>query len=176
MPFLIVYDASVSRHLSADAFFSAPFSHSRGFFPMKYSDTPWQGKVEVSIPFHDLDPLDICWHGHYVRYFELARCDLLARIGYDYPEMHASGYAWPVIELFIRYAYPLSYRQRIRVEAYLVEWENRLKIDYRIVDVNTGQRLTRGHTVQVAVDMKTRQMRMECPAVLREKLVSSTTI
>ncbi|MDR2678978.1 MAG: acyl-CoA thioesterase [Zoogloeaceae bacterium] len=137
---------------------------------MKNRTSKWQGCVEVTIPFHDLDPLEICWHGHYVRYFELARSDLLHRIGYDYPAMRASGYAWPVIELFIRYAQPLTYRQRIRVEAHLVEWENRLKIDYRILDAESGKRLTRGHTVQVAVDMRHHRMLLECPPILREKL------
>ncbi|MDR1889884.1 MAG: acyl-CoA thioesterase [Zoogloeaceae bacterium] len=122
------------------------------------------------MPFHDLDPLEICWHGHYVRYFELARTALLQTVDYDFPQMRDSGYAWPVIELFIRYAQPLLYQQRVEVEAYLMEWENRLKIEYLIRDVESGRRLTRGHTVQVAVDMRTREMCLESPAVLLEKL------
>jgi acyl-CoA thioester hydrolase len=126
--------------------------------------------VELQVPFHDLDPLEICWHGHYVRYFELARTALLQTIDYDYPQMRESGYAWPVIELFIRYAQPLLYQQRIEIEAYLMEWENRLKIEYLIRDVESGRCLTRGHTVQVAVAMKTWEMCLESPAVLLEKL------
>jgi acyl-CoA thioester hydrolase len=126
--------------------------------------------VELQIPFHDLDPLEICWHGHYVRYFEIARAALLQTIDYDYPEMRASGYAWPVIELFIRYAQPLRYRQRVNIEAFLTEWENRLKIEYLARDADSGKRLTRGYTVQVAVDMRTREMCLESPAILAEKL------
>jgi acyl-CoA thioester hydrolase len=95
---------------------------------------------------------------------------LLRSIGYDYPEMQASGYAWPVIELFVRYAQPLRYRQRIEVDAFLTEWENRLKIDYLIRDAETGKRLTRGHTIQVAVDMRTGEMRLVSPDALLERL------
>ncbi|MDR2787150.1 MAG: acyl-CoA thioesterase [Candidatus Accumulibacter sp.] len=137
---------------------------------MRNPQSPWHKSVELQIPFHDLDPLEICWHGHYVRYFEIARAALLQTIDYDYPEMRASGYAWPVIELFIRYAQPLRYRQRVNIEAFLTEWENRLKIEYLARDADSGKRLTRGYTVQVAVDMRTREMCLESPAILAEKL------
>ncbi|MDR1462944.1 MAG: acyl-CoA thioesterase [Azoarcus sp.] len=130
----------------------------------------WCESVELQIPFHDIDPLEICWHGHYVRYFEIARMALLHAIGYDYPEMRASGYAWPVIELHVRYARPLRYRQRIVVEAAVVEWENRFKIDYTIRDLESGVRLTRAHTVQVAVNMATGDMSLISPDILAEKL------
>ncbi len=29
--------------------------------------------VEVRVPFHDVDPAGIAWHGHYFKYLELAR-------------------------------------------------------------------------------------------------------
>jgi hypothetical protein len=38
------------------------------------------------------------------------------------------------------------------VRADLVEWKNRLKIHYLISDAETGERLTRASTVQVAVN------------------------
>jgi acyl-CoA thioester hydrolase len=137
---------------------------------MKISQSAWQAAITLHVPFHDLDPLEICWHGHYVRYFELARTALFQSIDYDYPQMRASEYAWPVIELFIRYAQPLRYQQRIEIKAFLEEWENRLKIGYLILDGQTGRRLTHGHTVQVAVDMRTREMCLASPTILIEKL------
>lgn len=137
---------------------------------MRNRPSRWRESVELRIPFHDLDPLEICWHGHYVRYFEIARAALLRTFDYDYPDMRASGHAWPVIELYIRYARPLRYHQRIRVEASLVEWENRLRINYTIHDAESGQRLTRGYTIQVAVDMRTQEMCLLSPPVLAEKL------
>jgi acyl-CoA thioester hydrolase len=114
--------------------------------------------------------LEICWHGHYARYFEIARTALLRSIDYDYPEMRVSGYAWPIIELYIRYAQPLRYRQRIEVEASIAEWENRLRIEYMIRDAESGVRLTRAYTVQVAVDMQTKEMCLISPDILAEKL------
>lgn len=132
--------------------------------------TPYaRGEVDIEVPFHDIDSLGVAWHGHYAKYLELARTALLDGIGYDVPAMRDSGYAWPVIELHIRYAQPLQYRQRLRVTAELVEIENRLKIAYRVFDRASGRRLTRAHTVQVAVHLDSGEMCFASPEALLEK-------
>lgn len=127
-------------------------------------------EIELSPAFHDLDPMSVVWHGRYVQYLELARCELLRRFDYDYPQMRESGFVWPVVDLRLRYVRPLLYGSRVRVRATIVEWENRLKIDYEIRDCESGERLTRGYTVQVAVDVASGEMRYVCPDVLLDRL------
>ncbi len=129
-----------------------------------------EAEVEVAVPFHDIDVMGIAWHGHYAKYLELARTELLQAIDYDVEAMRESGYLWPVIELNIRYAQPLLYRQRVRVCARLVEIENRLKIDYRLFDAASGKRLCRAHTVQVAVEAASGEMQFASPPVLWQRL------
>ena len=129
-----------------------------------------KAEVVIEIPFHDVDVMSVAWHGHYVKYLEVARCALLDTIDYNYPQMKESGYAWPVIDVRIRYAYPLHFQQKVRVKAELVEWENRLKLKYLIEDFDTGQRLTKAYTVQVAVDMSSGEMLFASPDVLYRKL------
>jgi acyl-CoA thioester hydrolase len=129
-----------------------------------------KAEVEIEIPFHDVDAMSVAWHGHYMKYLELVRCELLDKIDYNYPQMRESGYTWPVIDVRIRYAYPLQFQQKVRIKAELVEWENRLKVKYIIEDVETGQRLTKAYTVQVAVDMASGEMLYASPDILYEKL------
>jgi acyl-CoA thioester hydrolase len=129
-----------------------------------------EAEVEIEIPFHDVDVMGVAWHGHYVKYLEIARCALLDKIDYNYPQMRDSGYAWPIIDVRIRYPQPLYFQQKVRVMAKLDEWENRLKVSYEIRDVKTGKRLTRGYTVQVAMDMKTGEMMFASPDILFQKL------
>ena len=124
-----------------------------------------QVEVEMQIPFFDVDMMEIAWHGHYVKYLEVARCALLDRLDHNYLQMRDSGYGWPVIDLQIRYIRPLLFQQRVRVKADLVEWENRLKLNYLITDAATGERLTRASTVQVAVDLASREMQLASPRV-----------
>ena len=130
----------------------------------------WQAQVEIEIPFYDLDSVNIVWHGNYPKYFELARCALLEKFDYGYDAMRASGYIWPIIDLQIRYIKPLTFKQRISVNAVLKEWEYRIKIEYVIRDALTHTRLTRGTTTQEAVDMKTRELCLMSPPILIERL------
>ncbi len=125
-----------------------------------------QAEIEVLVPFFDVDSMDIVWHGHYVKYFEMARCALLERIGHNYVQMKDAGYAWPIIDVQLRYMRGARFNQRIVVRADLVEWENRLKINYLITDAETGERMTRGSTVQVAVEIASREMLLASPKVL----------
>jgi len=138
--------------------------------PLSLKSSPWSAEIELQIQFYDLDPMEIVWHGRYVEYLENARCALFDLIDYNYPAMKQSGYGWPIIDLHLRYAHPATFGQRIRVRAAIVEWENRLKIDYLISDCASGQRLTRASTTQVAVDAHSREMCFVSPPILLQKL------
>ena len=84
--------------------------------------------------------------------------------------MQASGFGWPVIDMRLRYIGPASFGQRLRLRAELVEWENRLKIEYLITDAVSGKRLNRASTTQVAVAMATGEMCFVSPRILFDKL------
>ena len=124
--------------------------------------------TQILVPFFDVDSMNVVWHGHYIKYLEVARCALLDRIGRNYNAMVESGYAWPVIDLQLRYVRAAVFGQTLNVRANLVEWENRLKISYLISDVQTGERLTRASSVQVAVDMRNREMQLASPKVFTD--------
>ena len=124
--------------------------------------------TEIVVPFFDVDSMHVVWHGHYVKYLEVARCALLDTIGHNYDAMVASGYAWPVIDLQLRYVRGAVFGQKLNVRASLVEWENRLKINYLITDLVTGERLTRAVSVQVAVEIASREMQLASPKVFVE--------
>ncbi|MGE1154732.1 acyl-CoA thioesterase [Pseudomonas kitaguniensis] len=121
--------------------------------------------TEILVPFFDVDSMNVVWHGHYVKYLEVARCALLDKIGHNYTAMLESGYAWPVIDMQLRYVRGAVFGQTINVRASLVEWENRLKVNYLITDLASGERLTRASTVQVAVEIASHEMQMASPNV-----------
>ena len=122
--------------------------------------------TEVLVPFFDVDSMLVVWHGHYVKSLEVARCALLDRLEHNYLQMQASGFAWPVIDLQLRYVRGATFGQRLNVRASLVEWENRLKINYLISDAATGERMTRASSVQVAVDIASGEMQLASPQVM----------
>jgi len=127
-------------------------------------------EVIVKVQFYDVDPMNVVWHGNYVRYLEQARCALLDLLGYNYVEMANSGYVWPIVDMRIKYVRPARFGQDIRIRAELAEYENRLRIDYKVRDAASGETLTKARTIQVAVDARTQELCLESPAALVQKV------
>lgn len=142
---------------------------SDGHF-MRKTKGPLTVSTEIDVQFYDVDAMRVVWHGNYVRYMEDARCNLLRTFQYDYNDMEDSGYFWPVVDMRLKYVKPARFGCKVNVKATLVEYETRLKISYRIVDVETGETLTKAYTVQVAVNIESGEMQYESPSILLEKL------
>ena len=133
------------------------------------SECTWRAEVELTVSFHDCDPMGVVLHGNYFRFFEVAREALLRSINYSYGEMTASGFVWPVVDTRVKYRQPLRCEEVIRVEASITEYENRLRIDYVIRNA-AGQITTKAHTLQVAVDAASQEMNFVSPDILFERL------
>jgi acyl-CoA thioester hydrolase len=127
-------------------------------------------EAEITVEFFDLDPLRIVWHGNYLNYFEAGRRALLEKIGYSYDEMEKSGYAFPVIEISAKYLGSLRFRDRARVKAILMEYENRLMIRYEIRNAKTGILTTKGSSTQMAYDVQKNDSCFVCPSILINKV------
>ncbi|RDJ25220.1 acyl-CoA thioesterase [Bosea caraganae] len=120
-------------------------------------------EAKAEVQFYDLDPMQIVWHGNYPRFLELARGALLDRLDYNYPQMAASGYVWPIVDMQIKYVKPARLAQKLTIRATLLEYENRIKIAYRINDDPSGELLTKAQTIQLCVDAGTGELRLDCP-------------
>lgn len=113
--------------------------------------------TEITVPFYDLDPMNVVWHGNYIKYLEQARCDFLASKGMTYTDMERIGYAFPVVELKVKYIRPCLFGQHIRVQTTWEPCDNCLIFKYEITDAETGKRLSRAQTKQMCVDLKTKE-------------------
>ena len=115
------------------------------------------------IPFYDVDSMHIVWHGHYVKYLELARCAWLERFDYGYRQMMAGGYAWPVAQLNLKYIRPARFGQHITIRTGLREYESCLKLDYLIFDRDSGEKMAKGATMQIAVHIESGETQYQTP-------------
>lgn len=127
-------------------------------------------EVLITTAFQDADPMGVVYHGNYFRFFEKARHEMLEKIGYSYRDMMASGYVWPIIDTRVKYVKSIPYDHTIRVMATLTEWENRMRVDYVIYDAESGVRMTKAHTMQVAVSIETEEMCFVSPRIFRDKV------
>jgi acyl-CoA thioester hydrolase len=121
--------------------------------------------IEATVAFHDIDIVGVMWHGHYLKYLENARWTLMDRIGFGFATMSDSGYAWPIVEMHVKYVQAAKLGDRLRVRASLVEWQNRLTVNYLITRAD-GERLARARSVQVAVDARNGALQFTTPQPL----------
>ncbi|KPH62517.1 acyl-CoA thioesterase [Pseudoalteromonas neustonica] len=139
---------------------------------MKKSYAIVSAYLDMVVPFYDVDPMRIVWHGNYVKYIEDARCVLLDKIGYNYIAMEESGYMWPIVDMRLKYVASAKFGSHIRIHADLMEFETRIKIDYRIECLDTNKILNKAYTIQVAIDIETQELQFESPAALTDKVLT----
>ena len=126
--------------------------------------------IDVTVAFHDIDIIGVMWHGHYLKYLETARWSLMDQVDFGFATMAASGYAWPIVEMHVKYVQPARLGDRLKVRASLVEWQNRLTVNYLVTRADNDARLARGKSVQVAVDAKTLALQFVTPQPLLERV------
>ena len=126
----------------------------------------------IKVEFYDLDPMNVVWHGNYVKYLEIARCDMLSRLGYTYIDMKNDGYAYPVATIEMKYIKPCIFGQELKVVSIVEEIEPALVIKYVIFDNKTGEKMFKAKTMQIAVDINSKQTVYEAPENLKKIIAS----
>jgi acyl-CoA thioester hydrolase len=134
------------------------------------SDEPISAEIEFAVEFYDVDPMQVVWHGNYVKYFEKARCALLDSIGYGYLQMIETGYAYPVTNINLKYIGSFKFGERVRAKAILEEYENCLKIKYELRNAETGEIRTKGGSTQMAMKMDTGESCFVSPQVFIDRV------
>ena len=124
----------------------------------------------IDVPFYDLDPMNVVWHGNYVKYLEVARCDLLSKIGYTYDDMRADGVAYPVATMDLKFIKSAKFMQKLKVVSTIVDYEPALNIRYEIYDCENGEKIFKAKSMQICVDTATRESVYTAPKRFVEKL------
>ena len=126
-------------------------------------------RVALEVPFHDVDPLLVAWHGHYYKYFEIARTALQRAHRLDAPDLRDLGFHWYVIETRTRHVAPLRYGERFEVTAWFSERDPRIGISYELTSLATGKRAARGLTTLVTT-RPDGEMLLETPREILERI------
>ena len=93
--------------------------------------------TKITVPFCDLDPMNVVWHGNYIKYLELARGKFFEHLGFGYIDMHNTGIAYPIAKMDLKFIAPASFNQELEVKCILEEIEPAIIIKYEIYDALT---------------------------------------
>jgi acyl-CoA thioester hydrolase len=128
-------------------------------------------EVKLSIPFFDLDPMQIVWHGNYLNYFEVARAALLDHYGVDlYSYYERQKLLFPIIKTSTKHIFPLRHRDEVICKATLVDAKVKLVFDFEIRLAKDGKICARGRTEQVTVKAPEMEMIFSVPDDIRQAL------
>ena len=122
------------------------------------------------VQFYDVDQMKVVYHGNYINYFEMGRSALLDKVHFNYTVMEEIGYAFPVVDVRIKYIHSLRFHDTGKIIAYLTEYENCIKIKYEIYNAKSGELCTKGETTQMCVRIADNATQFVCPAVLLERV------
>ena len=124
--------------------------------------------VEFRVPFHEVDPLQVLWHGHYLKYFEIARAALFESLGVDLYEFHKrSQHVFPITRSQVKHIRPLRLGERFTCSARLVESQRKLVVDFEVRLLPDNELCARGRTEQVAVKFPELELELVIPEELR---------
>lgn len=107
-------------------------------------------EVTITPQAYELDPMNVVWHGHYMRYLDQARSGLFEAVNRTDPCTAEAGLSWPVFDVWLKYVRPIRPSQQFGAVARLKETGDRIRVDYLISDPETGKVVTRARTVQAA--------------------------
>lgn len=128
-------------------------------------------EVVLKVPFHDLDPLQMVWHGNYLKYFDIARSALFVQGGvdlFDYFKMN--HYLFPLTKTTTKYIASLRYLDEFKSIATVVEAQYKIVIDFQIRLLKNNQICARGRSEQVAVRHPDMEIMFEIPGDIRAAL------
>ncbi|MCP4691246.1 MAG: acyl-CoA thioesterase [Desulfobacterales bacterium] len=127
-------------------------------------NNPRISEVRLKVPFHDLDPMRVVWHGNYLKYFDIARFALFREAGVDLHEYALKTNCFlPVVRTSTKHIAPLRHNDEFICKATLVEAYIRIVLDFEIRLVDGGKVCTRGQGCQVAVQYPEKELLLGLP-------------
>ena len=107
----------------------------------------------LKVRFNECDPLNIVWHGNYLKYFEDAREDFCIQHHISYLDAKAHGVSTPIVKSSCEHKLPLKYGDLFQVETtFIPTAAAKMIFNYRVL---LGDKLVAtGETVQVFLNEK----------------------
>ena len=136
-------------------------------------ETPVRPSCEVTlkVPFYDLDPMQIVWHGNYLKYFDVARSELFDSLGVNLFDVHEkTGYIFPIIRTAVKLVRPLRRGDEFVCRATVKEARTTIVVAFEIRLVRDGTLCAKGRTEQAAVRVPEMELAFSIPEPISRAL------
>ena len=123
-------------------------------------------ETEIDVRYPDCDRMGIVHHAVYPVWYEMARMDFFAKMGFSYTDMNALGINPPLVELDLRYKAPATYPGRVTVRTRMTMYApKKLELQYETWSGDTLCGTARSFHIWTGPDMKSLDMEKNLPEV-----------
>ena len=122
-----------------------------------------ENKISASltycVPYADTDQMGVVYYANYLKYFEMARAELLRSLKYTYSTMEEDGYALPVIEAVCRYKRPARFEDDLTITAFVMEQKG-IRIQIGCTVKKGDELLSEGYTIHACLNKEGKPCRL----------------
>ncbi|MFI3291310.1 MAG: thioesterase family protein [Opitutales bacterium] len=117
-----------------------------------------ESSAKIKVRFSETDAMGVVYHANYLKWFEVARLELVGSLGLSYKELSQAKIHLPVIEAKLKYAQPAVFDDELKVFARIATRPSvKIIINYEVKRGDTT--LCTGETVHVFVNEKNLPMK-----------------
>jgi acyl-CoA thioester hydrolase len=110
---------------------------------------------EIEVRFSELDPLNVVWHGNYIKYFEDGREDFGSKHGISYCDIRNAGVMAPIVSVNCNYKRFVKYGDKLLVETTFIDNPAaKIVLEYTIRRASDQELIAEGSTTQVFTDFE----------------------
>lgn len=127
------------------------------------------------VKYYETDKMGIVHHSNYVRWFEEARMDFLAKIGYPYDKMEEMGILSPVLAVSSKYKSVIKFGEHVEINTRVISFNGiKLVLDYEIKRLGTDEITTVGESEHCFVNEQFKPINMKkCNKEFYDTIVSN---
>jgi acyl-CoA thioester hydrolase len=112
-------------------------------------------EVKIRVRYGETDQMGYVYYGNYPLYYEVARTDMIRKIGWSYKTMEQNGIMMPVASLNVKYIRPAFYDDELTIKVFVRKFPGvRMEFEYEVYN-EENKLINMGDTTLVFVDMKT---------------------
>jgi acyl-CoA thioester hydrolase len=117
------------------------------------SDQAFTATTWYRVLYADTDAMGIVNNGHYFRYFEQGRGELLRQLKMPYSEIERRGFFTPLTDAWAHFYASFRYDDLIRIECWISQVKKAsFRFDYRLYLESSTELRAAGHTVHATLN------------------------
>tara|TARA_Y100000739_G_C20179031_1_gene271302 strand:- start:4 stop:399 length:396 start_codon:yes stop_codon:yes gene_type:complete len=125
------------------------------------------GEIKIRVRYSETDKMGFVYYGNYAEYFEVARVELLRKLGIIYSNLEDLNIGLPVKKFNIDYLKPALYDEELSIYTSL-ELSPPSSLVFKYVTTNSKkEKINTAITTLVAIDLKSKRP-IKIPKVISE--------